>query len=175
MKHAREHNRAKLILVFDATPLIYLAKAKFLPKVRELGLEMIIPHGVYVEVVVRGKEKNKHDAWIIEQLVKEEVFRVQKSPRLFGTQYTLLSEADREVIALAKECEGAVIADDEEVRRVAEVEGVQSFGSLYLLFRLLQTKKIKREEVKSCVDKMIEQGWYCSIEVYTTVLKELEK
>ena len=44
------------MLVFDATPLIYLAKVEKLHLLRDIGKKRVIPRAVFEEVVVKGKE-----------------------------------------------------------------------------------------------------------------------
>lgn len=57
--------------VSNATPLIYLAKAGKLHLLRAVFGEVLIPEEVKVEVVDRGKELGKKDAYAIEAAIEE--------------------------------------------------------------------------------------------------------
>jgi len=59
-----------LIIVLNATPLIYVTKIGFswiFEKLRELGVKIIVPETVYQEVVTIGKEKGFSDAIIVNE------------------------------------------------------------------------------------------------------------
>lgn len=64
------------MLVFDATPLIYLAKVGKLHLLRNISEKKVIPRSVFEEVVVKGKEAGKVDALIVERLIEQGVFQV---------------------------------------------------------------------------------------------------
>ena len=64
------------MLVFDATPLIYLAKVEKLHLLGNIGGKKVIPRAVFEEVVTRGKEYGKVDALMVERLVEQGVFQV---------------------------------------------------------------------------------------------------
>jgi len=70
-----------LIIVLNATPLIYVTKIGFswiFEKLRGLGVKIIVPETVYQEVVTIGKEKGFSDAMIVNELVKKNVFEIKK-------------------------------------------------------------------------------------------------
>ncbi len=50
------------MLVFDATPLIYLTKVGKLHLIGNISEKKVIPGSVFEEVVVKGKEAGKTDA-----------------------------------------------------------------------------------------------------------------
>ena len=64
------------MLVFDATPLIYLAKVEKLNLLWNISEKKVIPKSVFEEVVVKGKEAGKVDALIVERLIEQGVFQV---------------------------------------------------------------------------------------------------
>jgi predicted nucleic acid-binding protein len=167
----------KCPLVFDATPLIYLGKARLLEKLSCLGEEKIIPQRVYDEVVSVGKRKEKSDALYVERLIDQNIFTIKKTSKCLTSlkKNTLLSASDKDVLVCAKECNGIVIADDEEVRKITSAEGIEHHGTIYILFRLVHKKVISKKEVKSALDVMINKGWYCSVDLYNYVMGELEK
>ena len=62
--------------VFDATPLIYLAKVDHLTLVQQLDTSCVIPEGVYEEVVKTGLEQGYPDARRIERSIDADRFDI---------------------------------------------------------------------------------------------------
>ena len=109
------------MLVFDATPLIYLAKIEKLHLLRNIGKKGVIPRDVFEEVVVKGKEAGKVDALMIERLIEQGVFRVVEVEETNVYKKLIenrnLSKADAEVLAIAKIEDGIAVVDEDYARR----------------------------------------------------------
>jgi predicted nucleic acid-binding protein len=137
------------MLIFDATPLIYLAKVGKLHLLRNISKEKVIPWSVFEEVVVKGKEAGKADALIIERLIKQGVFQVTEVEETDVyrelTKNKKLSKADVVVLALAKVEDGVAVVDEDYARWVAEVEDIKCGGAIYLIFSLLKGDIITKE------------------------------
>lgn len=160
--------------VFDATPLIYLGKVNLIEKVKHFPEEKYVTRSVYREVVVEGKKAGKPEVFMIEDLVNKGVFRI-KNPA--NEQYIShlrenpkIHEADIDVLALAQELNGIALLDDEEARGMAEVEGIEHHGTIYLLLRMCKMKLLTKEEVLVGLNEMIRMGWRCSTELYAEIL-----
>ncbi len=163
--------------VFDATPLIYLGKVSLLENVKQFPENKYIPKSVYGEVVDTGKENGRPDAFIIKQLVrngsiktrmpanKQYITHLRENPKIH--------EADADVLALAFELNGIALLDDEEARGMAETEGIEHHGTIYLLLRMVKMKLLTKEEALSCLNKMIRIGWRCSTELYGEIIIHL--
>lgn len=163
--------------VFDATPLIYLGKVSLLEKVKQFPENKYIPKSVYREVVDTGKENGRPDAFIIEKLVrngsiktrmpanKKYITHLRENPKIH--------EADADVLALAFELNGIALLDDEEARGMAETEGIEHHGTIYILLRMVKMKLLTKEEALSCLNKMIRMGWRCSTELYGEIIIHL--
>ncbi|HJH27459.1 MAG TPA: DUF3368 domain-containing protein, partial [Methanophagales archaeon] len=130
------------MLVFDATPLIYLAKVGKVHLLWNISEKKVIPRGVFEEVVVKGKEAGKADALIVERLIEQGVFQVTEVDETDVYRKLMknkkLSTADVEVLALAKVEDGVAIVDEDYARWVAEVEDIKCGGTIYLIFSLLE-------------------------------------
>ncbi len=161
--------------IFDATPLIYLGKTKILELLTHLDGTYYIPEKVYTEVVVRGKELGKADAYYIQQLIDKNIFQIEKSAANYPISYPLISVADTHVIHLAKLKKAIIIADDAALRNIAEIESIAHYGSFYILLCLWKKNILSSPKVKEVIDTMISEGWYCSIEAYTKILNKLQK
>jgi len=167
------------MLVFDATPLIYLAKVEKLHLLRNIGGKKAIPRAVFEEVITKGKEYGKVDALIVERLVEQGVFQVVEVEetdfykKLTGNER--LSKADVEVLALAKDREGIAVIDEDYARKVANVEGIKCGGTIYLISLLLKEGVITKREAREIIDGIIEKGWFCSTDLYVKILRRLEE
>lgn len=164
-------------LIFDSTPLIYLAKTKVLKLIERLPEQKFVSRTVYDEVVVGGREKGATDAILIERLIDEGAIRLREveDEKLLDVLLSnpRLHRADGETLALAAELAGVAIVDEDEARTTAGVYGIRNRGSIYIVFRLLKVGALTREEVKETVDGMIKAGWRCSTELYTEIVKHL--
>lgn len=86
-----------------------------------------------------------------------------------------LSEADIEVLALAKVEHGIAIVDEDYARKVAEIENINCGGTIYLIFSLFEKGVIDKREVREILNGIIECGWFCSLDLYKSILKRLEE
>jgi predicted nucleic acid-binding protein len=161
--------------VIDSTPLIYLSKVSLSWIFRELE-GVIIPPKVYEEVVVKGKEKGEGDALIVEELIKDGVLSVEEiePTGVFRGLERELHKAEIEVLALAKKKKGIAIVDEGIAREIAEMLGIESHGSLYILFREVAEGKLSKEDARKKVDEMIKKGWRIRHEQYLDFLEILE-
>jgi len=167
------------MLVFDATPLIYLAKVEKLHLIRNIIEERIIPYSVFEEVVVKGKAAGKEDALIVNRLIEQGVFLVREVEETDVYRALMknknLSKADVEVLALAKVENGIAILDEDYARIVAEFEDINYGGIIYLIFSLLEKGVITKREVREILDAIIAKGWFCSTDLYAKILKRLKE
>jgi len=160
--------------VFDSSCLIYFGKLKILDKIKKLEGKKLIPQAVYNEVVKEGFERKEREVFYIEQLIKEKSFTIQKPNKIINN-IPLLSEADREVLALAKEKNYIAIIDEIYAKNMAKSHNIETHGSLYLLLRLIEEKIISKKQIIEYIDKMISLGFYLSLEKYKDILTTIEK
>jgi len=164
-------------LIFDATPLIYLGKINFIQKIRHFPQNKYIPESVYEEVVVEGKKVGKPEVFLIENIIETGIIKI-KAP--VDNQYLdhlkgnpRIHKADAEVLALASEMDGIALLDDEEARGMAEIEGIDHHGTIYLLLRMMKMGLLTEEETLDGLNEMIRKGWRCSTELYAAILKKI--
>lgn len=164
--------------VFDATPLIYLAKVERLALVQALDERRVIPEQVYQEVVETGLEQGYPDARGIERAVEGDVFEV---PAVEDTALTSrlrtnpnLSEADVAVLTCAAVHDGVAVMDEAYGRDVAATEGISTRGTAYLVLLLVTQDVIDGAEARTVIDAMIDEGWYCAPDVYAKIVRKLD-
>lgn len=164
--------------VYDATPLIYLAKAERLSLLEKLNGPHMIPRRVYAEVVETGLEAGYPDARRIERVVDEEMFKIVSVPetdfyrRLAKNDN--LSQADVSVLAYAKNRGTVAVVDETYGRDVASTEGVETRGTAYLVLLLAKRDVIESETARETIDTMMNAGWYCAPDVYASIIHKLD-
>ena len=165
-------------LIFDATPLIYLGKINFIQKIAHFPEEKYTPESVYKEVVVEGKKSGQPEAFIIENMINTGIIKI-RAP--VDNQYLShlkenpkIHKGDAEVLALAYELEGIALLDDEKARGMAEIEGIEHHGTIYLLLKMMKMGLVTKEETLDGLNEMIHEGWRCSTELYADILKAIK-
>ena len=121
--------------VVNSGPLIVLAKPNHLHLLAHLYGEVLVPQGVYDEVVVQGQPLGHADAALIEQFLVREGW-LPTAVSEFG-QLVLesrhLGRGEREAIFLASERQVPLLADDSRARRIGREMGLETVGSLGVL------------------------------------------
>ncbi len=167
--------------VFDATPLIYLAKVDRLALVEHLDASCVIPERVYEEVVTSGIEAGYPDARRIERSVDADRFDVVSVEMGEGSlpsrlgEHDNLSDADVAVLACAAEHDGVAVIDETYGRDVAATEGITTRGTAYLVLTLTKQGAVTVDEARTVIDAMIGEGWYCAPDVYTRIVGKLDE
>ena len=165
--------------VFDATPLIYLAKVDRLAPVEKLDHECCLPRQVYREVVPTGIEEGYADARRIEQAIESGFLSVivVEETKFFEKlrRYEGLSAADVSVLALTDARNGTAIMDEASGRTVADAEGILTRGTAFLILQLQREGILDAEEVHSTIDAMLDAGWYCAPDVYARIVRKIEE
>ncbi len=168
-------------LIFNLSPLIYLAKVSLLNTLKEVSDEKFTVEKVFNEVVEEGKKKGAPEASILENLFKEEIIKVRKPDNdeylkfvkklSAETERQPLHEAEAEVLCLAKQLNGIAIADDKATRSVAKLLRIELHGTGYILGRIYAMGKIQKEELMKKLNEMRHMGWYVSAEDYIKILE----
>jgi predicted nucleic acid-binding protein len=167
------------MFVFDATPLIYLAKVERLRLVVDNVSGAVVPEPVHDEVVVDGIDGGHADARRIERAVESgalEVVPVQDTDafdRIAGNER--LTEADAAVLAVAASRDAVAVMDEQYGRDVADAEGIETRGTAFLALSLLRDGVIDAEEARATIDEMVDAGWYCAPDLYAKLLGTIEE
>ena len=165
-------------LIFDATSLIYLGKINIIQKIAHFPEEKYTPGSVYEEVVVEGKKNGQPEVFLIENMINTGIIKI-RAPA--DNQYLShlkenpkIHTGDAEVLALAYELEGIALLDDEEARGMAEIEGIEHHGTIYLLLKMMKIGLVTKEETFDALNEMIHEGWRCSTELYAGIFKAIK-
>ena len=162
-------------LIFDATPLIYLGKIGLIRKIEHFPEDKYITKSVYNEVVVEGKKSGEPEVFLIESVIRAGIIRKRTPTNKQYVKYLKenprIHIGDADVLALAAELNGIALLDDDEARGMAEIEGINHHGTIYLLLRMMKMGLLTKDETLEKVDEMIHVGWRCSTELYAGILK----
>ncbi|MEM3677066.1 MAG: DUF3368 domain-containing protein [Candidatus Bathyarchaeia archaeon] len=166
-------------LVFNSTPLIYIAKIGLSRIFGELKGEKLTSPSVKREVVDEGKRKVIADAMVLEGLFQKDVLKVVKPGDTSFLEALLqtkgLHVVDAEVLAIAKERDGVAIIDDEVARKTAKIYGIAYAGTPYISFKAFFQGLVAKEDVKRAIKDMVFAGWRCSVETYAKIMENIEK
>ena len=166
--------------VFDATPLIYLAKPGRLDVIETLDEPRIVPAAVHREVVTAGVERGYDDARRIERAVEAgflDVGTVDPTDSPVATRlrrHPGLSDADVAVLACAGARDGVAMIEVSAGRSAAEVENIETRGTAYLVLSAVKRGAMAPELGHETTDAMIDAGWYVSSGLYTKLVRTLE-
>jgi predicted nucleic acid-binding protein len=148
-----------VILVFNASPVIVLAKAGLLEAFAALGNPAIIPQVVLDEVLNVEDPLDPARVWFAQKGPSVQVVLTPPiSSFLAGWD---LGAGESAVISVASAHSGAVaVLDDLAARRCAQAHGIQMTGTLGLV--LLAKKRGLIAEAGSALDAIITAGLYVS-------------
>lgn len=148
-----------MILVFNASPVIVLAKAGLLEPFSKLGSPSMVPRAVVDEVLCADDPLDPARIWLEgRDASMEMVASPPMSPFLAGWD---LGAGESAVISLAREQTGAVaVLDDLAARRCAQAHGIPVTGTLGLV--LLAKKRGLIPEVGPALDAIVKAGLYVS-------------
>lgn len=166
------------MFVFDATPLISLARADRISLLAELEADRLLPEVVYDEVVETGIAEGYPDARRIERCVNDGVLTVvtvsesDTCARLRDNPN--LSDADAAVLACAHQRDAVAVMDESAGRDAAAAEGITTRGTAYVVLKLAREGAIDVDAARGTIDAMIEEGWYCAPDVYAKIVRTLD-
>ena len=166
--------------VFDATLLTSLAKAERLGVVETLSEPRLVPERVYREAVTEGIEAGYDDARRIGRAAEDgglDVVEVDFDDSPVATRLARhpgLSDADVAVLTCADARDAVAVMDESAGRSAAEVEGVETRGTAYLVLAAVKGGQLSKAEGRDAIDAMIDHGWYIAPDVYTRIVGKLE-
>lgn len=150
-----------MTLIADASSLVLLAKPNIITHLLKRN-KVIIPVAVYEEVI-KGKEKGRYDAFLIERLVREKKLTItkvnkklkEKVRKLFG-----LYAGEGEVLTLALQNKFTVLTDDRKCLNAVKAANLKFITSLDVIFALFNKKVISKQKALESFNMLEEFGWY---------------
>ncbi|VVB86388.1 Uncharacterised protein [uncultured archaeon] len=164
------------MIVSNSGPLIHLARIDMLKLLKELFGKVIIPLEVKLEVVDRGKDEGKADAFLIEIELQNgwiEIDRSNKDTVKEIAESAGIDTGEAAAIMLARRKKLPVLIDDLAARRFAAGLGLEVAGSIGVLIRCAKLHEISKSDALDALDKLAKVMWL-SIDVYEDARKAIE-
>lgn len=163
----------KNIIVADSCALILLAKCGILELLAE-AIPVIIPVGVYKEVVNKELLKKYADAVVISDLVSKKRIKVVPVKHKSFRIPISMDKGEVEALVLATQTTAPVVAtDDRKAIKACRYLKIPFIISPKIAIELYRTDKIDFERVKSGIEKMKIIGRY-SPDIIAEALLEVE-
>ena len=154
-----------MIVVADSSPLISLAILDKLVLLETLFEDIYIPKAVFTEVAATGKPFSiiLHDFSVTKvKKVKNQVALSILSDELD------VGEAEAIILALENNI-GNILMDEHKGRKIARARALRPIGTIGILIRAKKIGAIK--DVKSHLDKLVENNIHMSPKLYAQALK----
>lgn len=150
----------------DASPCIVLARLEQLGLLPVMFDEVLVPHAVFLELIV-GERSDA--AWSI---VNHERVSIATAPELAVPVPSGLSQADREVIALAMERRPhSVVIDDRTASRFAVQAGLKVVGTLGIIAAARRRGLV--EAARPLFGRLLTMGFHARRDLIDGILEDL--
>jgi predicted nucleic acid-binding protein len=160
-----------MIVVADASPLIFLAKIRQLDLIHALwGRDVRLPRAVRKELLAGPVDPVERDH--LDRFLADCRVETVRRPRRFASA---MSAADNAALTLALRCEADLLLCDERITRsMAEIEGIRPLGTLGVLLRAVDKRLMPGDEAKRLIDALVSaHDLRIGIEIYQAVLARL--
>ena len=155
------------MIVSDTGPLAVLFKARLLFILKEVDKEVLVPRAVERELKRKpeGALIFRENPWI----TATEVENIE-----FVKALTLVVDGgEAEAIALALHSGARILIDERRGRNAARQLGLEIRGTLGLFVEA--KKKGIIENVRECIDELLEAGYYLDAELIEEVLRKADE
>jgi len=150
-----------MTIICDASSLILLAKIGLLETLAKRN-KTIISTKVYEETV-KGKERGRKDAFIIEKLVYDKEIEVRTANKKMKENLLKLFNlkgGENETVALALKEKHNILTDDKKCMNVAKVLKIDFISSLDIVVVLQKKGVIDIEKALKSLNELENYGWY---------------
>ncbi len=159
------------MIVSNATPLINFGKQGVLNILKKCFDKIIIPNAVYNEIIMK---RDNPEVIALMKAIEEKWIMIENigiNPILATKN---LGEGEKEAISLAVKYKSILLIDDDSAKSYANIFGVETHGSIYIIYLACIKRHLQKEEARKILDSMIKEGFYVSTEVYSRFLELLE-
>jgi len=160
-----------LTAVFNTSPLIFLARLRYLEKTLSLFQMVAIPKKVIKEISVKDDEANEK-VLKIKNHSNVNFGLATKLVKLYKALNERLGQGESEAIALAVELNAdVVILDDFAARKAAMELGLKVKGTLGIIKKLLEENKIKIEDINKLYETLKKIGFRVRREIFKNIFE----
>lgn len=161
--------------VFNSSPLIFLDKLGYLNKSLRLFHMVIIPKKVVDEIYAKDDEVKQHIIGLRNQ--ENTIFGLETNlVKLYEALTERLGKGEAEAISLAIEKNAdLVILDDYAARRIAMELGLEVKGTLGIVKKLIEDKKVDIQDADKFYEKLVEIGFRVKRRIFDNIFYNLFK
>lgn len=159
------------MIVSNSSPIIILAKQGMIHLLEKCFRKIIIPQSVYYEVMHKG---DNMEAISLNKAIEEKWISVQKVEVIAKLETKNIGQGEKEAISLAHKHNCMLIIDDDSAKKYASIFGVESHGTLYVIFLACARKFISKSAAKDVLEGMVADGFYVSSEFYLRFIDLLD-
>ncbi len=161
--------------VSNSTPLIYLAKIGKVKLLKELFKKVYIPQEVFEEVVLKGRELNKKEVFLLEELVEEGFIDVKSTTGLV-THIETLHRGEMAAISVAIDIKiKTLLIDDREGLGVARVLGLRPIRTTAVLLMFYRSGIIDYRGFCDGLLRLSEEGYFITASVYAELVRRAKE
>ena len=169
--------------VADAGPLIWLARCGLLDVLRQSYSSVLMPPAVRHEVIDRGVEGGHSDAALVSVALDEGWITIETSSKSHTKRTSDLADRMRvrigggetQAIALALAEKAVLLTNDEDARAVARSMGLKTASVPRILIDAVKLGLLTKEEARSALSSMIDEGLWLSPAVVQLFNELLER
>lgn len=154
-------------MIADSTVLICLSKIQRLELLKRLYKKITIPPSVEKEVLIDGKEgyKSIYDA------IKNGWIKVTNPRKIISLG---LGKGEEQAISLAVERKDSLILDDAFAIKATTALNINYIRTTTVIFTALKKKILTKKQALSCLNQLIENGYYISTKDYAILISKLK-
>lgn len=160
-------------IVFNTSPLIFLTKLSYLEKALSSFDDIFVPEAVVEEIAARDDEVNSK----INQLIVSSDFKIKQTSlkNLKNALSNKLGRGESEAIALAVELNvDFAILDDSSARKQALSLGLNVKGTLGIIKKLTESKRITIQDSNLLYRKLHDMGFWVDENIFNNILNDIK-
>ena len=139
-----------MLMISDANVLIDLEEGELIEQLFKLPFDIYCPDTLFYEEL----EEQHHSLLDLGlQLMELDDITVLEASRLI-LQYSKVSNNDCFALALAKSENCPLLSGDQALRKAADAEAVEVYGTIWIVERLIQRKIIDIHQAESAFNRM---------------------
>lgn len=170
-------------MISNSSPLIVFGKLNKLDLLLNLFKTIDIAESVYEEVVKKGRDFKKSEAYLIEEYIKKGLIKIKKlneesqnKSSFLRESHSKLDKGESDTIALTlQEKEKKVIIDEKIARKIAEIYDISPIGVLGILLLSYNKNLINESELRSIIEELILENFRVGAEVIHEFWKMFER
>ncbi len=155
-------------IVTNTSSMIFIAKLDLFYLAKNIFSKILVPKQVIEEIFEKESPENI--------LIKKELENFLLETGVKEIKNLFLDEGEKAAISLCLEKNIKILlSDDKKARAYAKNLGIDVIGVAGILIKNTEKNKIKKQEAKKILNKLIEHGYYISPYYFSKIMQEIDK